>query len=403
MANTNEMKNVVLIIKNGTATGWESTTYRLQKGELGICYLDNGNIIVKAGIDGNTAWKNLPQVEGVFADNLTLTYAFGKYAPDASGSFVLNSAGKTMSEVMLDAFAQEVYEGLILTQPTASFSVSGSKTAEVGEGYDNPVATLTLNPTGTYKYQAKDSAGNKEEADIAFTTANIRENSSTATPVKTIADVSNNKITYTKNVATRIIGDDAITYTFYADAAYGADANRPLTNLGNFVAKDTDGNYYGTKNFEDAIGHIAAGNALSAKKGEAKISGYRKMFMGTTKVQAPIVDSTFLRGETKEGADTAELTLKVNEKAAKATKTFTAVAGEIAFYVAIPTALTTNVPTFNYKFFGEWKTLSGVTALDGTVNVNGANKYTAKPYKVYKYVPESGKFDADTEIQVIVK
>ena len=79
MANTNEMKNVVLIIKNGTATGWQNTNYRLQKGELGICYLDSGNVIVKAGVDGSTAWANLPQVEGVFEEDLTLTYAFGKY------------------------------------------------------------------------------------------------------------------------------------------------------------------------------------------------------------------------------------------------------------------------------------------------------------------------------------
>ena len=52
------LENVVLIIKNGSSQGWTNTSYRLAKGELGICYLDNGNIIVKAGVDGNTAWKD---------------------------------------------------------------------------------------------------------------------------------------------------------------------------------------------------------------------------------------------------------------------------------------------------------------------------------------------------------
>lgn len=391
LTNKKQFDNVVLIIKNGSAQGWASTSYILSRGELGICYLENGKVIVKAG-NGQSTWSNLPQVEGVFEEDLTLTYAFGKYSPDSTGSFILQTAGKTMSEVMLDAYAQEIYEGLILTTPTASFSASGAKTSEVGESYSNPTATLTLTPTGTYKYQSKDSEGNKEEADISFVTANIRDGSSTATPVKTIADVSDNTITYTKEVANKIVGDTAITYTFYADAAHGEDNNRPLTNLGNFVTKDATGNYCGTKVFADAIGQIGATTVLSAKKAEVKITGYRKMFMGTTANANPTINSAFVRSLDK-----------VSEKAQKTTKTFTAKAGQIAFYVAIPTSLTTATPTFNYKFFGEWKALSGVVAIDGTVDVEGANGYTAKPYKIYKYVPESGSFDADTEIQVIVK
>jgi hypothetical protein len=160
MAETKQL-NMILIVRNDSTTNWERTTYCLNKGELGIGYLDNGNIIVKAGVDGKTTWLECPQVEGVFEDNLTLTYAFGKYAPDATGSFELKSKNKTMSEVMLDAFAQEVYENLITGNPSASFSATSSASGEVGTTHGSPTATLDLTITGSYKYGAKNSAGTK--------------------------------------------------------------------------------------------------------------------------------------------------------------------------------------------------------------------------------------------------
>lgn len=302
MAETTNQKtltNVVLIIKNGTATGWANTSYRLAKGELGIAYLDNGNVLVKAGIDGNTPWADLPQVEGVFENDLTLTYAFGKYEPDETGSFTLSAAGKTMSEVMLDAFAEEVFSGLITGYPTATMGISGGNTSsEVGNKYGNDITvTLTLNPAGSYKYGAKDASGNKEQTDIAFTVANLRQGNTTATPLKTISDVSNNKLTYTLDVSENILTDVASSYTFYGNATYGADANRPLTNLGNFY-KTVDGKPVATKVFSEAEGHIPGKEVLKVSDNGAKKSvsyqGYRKMFVGNT--SAAVLDSAVIRG-----------------------------------------------------------------------------------------------------------
>ena len=390
MANTNEMKNVVLIIKNGTATGWQNTNYRLQKGELGICYLDSGNVIVKAGVDGSTAWANLPQVEGVFEEDLTLTYAFGKYQPDSTGSFTLNTAGKTMSEVMLDAFAQEVYEGLILTKPTASFAVTGGKSAEVGNTYGNDVvATLTLTPSGTYKYQAKDAEGNKEQADIAFTSANIYQDSVAEGNLKaSLTDAVDNKVSYTIDVSDTILADGSVTYTFYGNAAYGADANRPLTNLGNFFKKDSEGNYVATKNFDEAIGQITAGTALSNTKKTVTYTGYRKMFMGTTTNKNPTIDSAFIRGLSA-----------VSEKAAKTTKDIDAAANDAAIYWAWPASLTSAAPTFQYYFMGAWQSLDGPVKL-ADVDVEGCNGYDSVKYTVYKYSPNAGYFEGAMETRI---
>lgn len=388
MAENRKQIDTIIVLRNDKTTVWAESTKILERGELGVGYTDDGKVIVKAG-NGTSTWKDLPQVEGVFENNLTLTYAFGKYAPDATGSFELKTAGKTMSEVMLDAFAQEVYEGLILSRPSASFSVSGTKTAEVGETFNNPVATLDLTATGSYKYKAKDADGNEEQADIKFTEASIKYNGSAVASLD--ANNPNADLTYTLEIpeADRVLGDTAKSYKFTAIAKYGADANRPLTNLGNFVAKDSEGNYYGTKAFDDAIGQIAAGTALSSTDKTATMTGYRKMFMGTTNEANPTVDSAFIRGLNT-----------VSEKAAKATKDVNAVAGNTAIYWAWPTSLTTATPTFQYFFMGAWQSLDGPAKVADDIMVEGANGYSSVKYTVYKYSPNSGVFEGDMQTRI---
>lgn len=406
---TRQELDIVLIVRNDKTTAWESSTYKLEKGEMGIGYYDNGKVIVKVGSEnGDKTWKECAQVEGVFEDDLTLTYAFGKYSPGASGSFELRAAGKTMSEVMLDAFAEEVYEGLILTTPSVSFArasgVSESNSGEVGTTHGSPAVKLDLNITGSYKYGAKDSAGNNTSANITATSARITLNDST---VKSMAaDDPNADLSYTHTLSGDLLKyrEDANgspvtdTYTFKAYASHGADANRPLTNLGNFVAKDADDNYYGTKTFADAIGHIAAKSETNFMNGSTvtvKYTAYRKMFMAVSDTDATeangALTSAFVRGLST-----------VSEKAAKTSKEFSVAAGKKYFYVAIPESLTTTAPDVYYKPFSNWESFSTVEYV-GKVNVQGANSYAAAPYRVYRGYSETGKFDGDTSIKVTVK
>ena len=383
--------NTIIVLRNDQTTAWEESSHVMKKGELGVAYTPDGKVIVKAG-DGVKTWKALPQVEGVFEDDLTLTYAFGKYAPDSTGSFTLNTAGKTMSEVMLDAFAQEVYTDLITSSPSASFTiVTDGGSNEVGNTHGSPKVKLDLTISGSYKYGSKNSEGNAEAPNIVATKAEIQYNSNVVAQMD--SSKPNDDITYehtlTGDALTYKDGTD--TYKFYAYANSGADVNRPLTNLGNFVGKDAEGNYFGTKDFDQAIGQIAAKTLLNAKELTISYTGYRKMFMGTVAADPTEINSAFIRGLSK-----------ISNKAATGAQTFTASAGQKSFYVAIPTSLTTKEPTFKYKFFGNWEALGGVEALDGTYDVEGANSFEAKPYKVYKYTPATGSFEADTEIQVTV-
>ena len=68
------------------------------QGEVGIGYLENGNVIAKLG-DGVNTWKDLPQIEGVFEDDVILTYNFGKHVIDQTVGFKkVDAKGMTMSE-----------------------------------------------------------------------------------------------------------------------------------------------------------------------------------------------------------------------------------------------------------------------------------------------------------------
>jgi hypothetical protein len=65
--------NTILVLRNDLTTAWESSTYKLRKGELGLEYLANGKVKIKAGaVGGDKEWKDLPYIGGddghVFTD-----------------------------------------------------------------------------------------------------------------------------------------------------------------------------------------------------------------------------------------------------------------------------------------------------------------------------------------------
>ena len=60
-----------IIVRNDKTTVWQNSTYKLEKGELGIGYYDNGKVIVKIGAeDGSKTWKDCKQVEDILEKDL---------------------------------------------------------------------------------------------------------------------------------------------------------------------------------------------------------------------------------------------------------------------------------------------------------------------------------------------
>jgi hypothetical protein len=96
--------NTIIVLRNDKSTAWANSEVILRAGELGVSYLDNGNIIVKAGTyDGindatKKTWAQLPQVESVLESDMLLTYSFGKHAVPAGGSLNAGGTGMTVQE-----------------------------------------------------------------------------------------------------------------------------------------------------------------------------------------------------------------------------------------------------------------------------------------------------------------
>ncbi len=134
--------------------------------EIGDKTLHKGDIIVvKDLIDGEhyqftsyayngTTWVAMDgnySADKIYFDNdLILTYAFGRYAPDASGKVVVPAKGINLQALLEDAYSQEIKTGLATANPTAS--VNGSiKYYEIGSTGTQDI-TVSLYSDGEYKY-----------------------------------------------------------------------------------------------------------------------------------------------------------------------------------------------------------------------------------------------------------
>ena len=143
--------NTIIILRNDSTTAWEKSDYVMEPGELGVGYLEREGkdtvVIVKTG-DGEHSWKDLPQVEGVFENDLTLTYDFGRHKT-SNGFVEVAAKGMTTSEWLLDALS-EVQEPQI-TQPTISMSASVVGGGEMG-AYVTGIKWDGTFTDGSYQY-----------------------------------------------------------------------------------------------------------------------------------------------------------------------------------------------------------------------------------------------------------
>ena len=56
--------STIIVLRHDSAVRWEQSNVVLHKGELGIAYLDDGKVIVKAG-DGSNVWEELPTIDAM--------------------------------------------------------------------------------------------------------------------------------------------------------------------------------------------------------------------------------------------------------------------------------------------------------------------------------------------------
>jgi hypothetical protein len=289
--------NTVIVLRNDQTTNWESSSHVMLPGEVGIGYLENGNVIAKLG-DGEHSWKDLPQIEGVFEDELTLTHDFGRYKT-SNGFVKTNDAkGMTTSQWLIHALSET--KEPVIKQPTAS--ITASFTTASGE---TGAAISKINWDGSF------TDGSYEYGSAQNTEANSKANTSVTWVIKQgdtiIGETQDGNTAYSG-----YLSDDTLEVALDAVATINVDSvYTPINNIG----VETTG---------AITGFDVNGTKTLSFTPKASARGFRKMFVGNTTAES--LDSSAIRA----------LSLKSTEASTSAFEV-TAPIGATNLVVACPT------------------------------------------------------------------
>lgn len=291
--------NTIIVLRNDSTTDWAKSTYRLLAGEVGVGYMtrtveqDDGSTvdkqvpIIKVG-DGEHTWAELPQAEGVFEDNIILTYNFGRHTT-SNGYVNAGGKGMTTSEWLVDALS--VTEDPTVTEADAS--ISASFTPSSGE---TGTSITAVNWNGTF------TDGKYEFGSTTNSTANSGANAKGTWVVK----LGETQIGATEDgsyAQALTMGDDAVSVTLTATCTLDTSAvYTPLNNVGAEVAS------LKVDSFKD-------GSTVKTFSPKASVTGYRKMFVGCAD-NITALDSATIRAfnlkSAQAGTTAFEVTAPVN-------------------------------------------------------------------------------------------
>lgn len=260
----------------------------------------------------------------VFSEDLLTTTPIGNIKL-TNGQATIPAAGKNLKQVFETIFVKE--QNPAITQPSVQITFAQAKAYEVGTKV-TPEYSAKLSP-GSYSYGP--ATGVEATAwEVSDTDDNTAATASGSFPELTVEDETSYKIT--------------------AKASYG-DGAIPLTNTGN----------------EYATGQIKAGSKSATS---AAVTGYRNSFYGTMAEKSELT-SDIIRG--LSGVSGAAL------------------ANGSSFDVAIPVGAVRVVVAYpaTLRDISSIKDVNGMSAeisssfTPQTVQVEGANGFTAIDYKVY--------------------
>ena len=276
-------------------------------------------------MDGNYNAENI-----YFDKDFTVTEAIGTIKDLPNGQAKLEANGKNLREVLATLFAKE--QNPTITQPSVAITANKMKAYEVGTKV-TPDYTATFN-SGTYQYGPATGV---------------------AVTAWSVTDTDSHELTTATGTFPELTVGDNTNYKITATATYG-DGVAPKTNLGN----------------EYAAGKIQAG---SKSKDSAAITGYRSFFYGVVKTN--VLNSAIIRGLTNGGAYNSAKTLTVTVDGADGVGIVVAVPADSKRTGVKEVLLTTSM---NADITADY-------VVSTPVDVEGANGYTAKSYKIYFYKP----------------
>lgn len=382
MANITELKTRI-VTRHDTEENWRSNNPTLMPGEIAITDPEDSNqpAKIKVGFDGVTHWADIPycvnteelldKINNIkpttentyFTEDMTVTYQFGKYAPDSTGSVVVPTKDKSVYEALLDAFA-EAKEPTV-DQPSVSISASGGS-KEVGETFALPTATLKIDDVGSYQYGSKDAADIKydpAETGVTFAAGDITLSCGSKSVSNESAMVKNSTLSLKADGSDTTYGDTAINFTFSATAKHTESDRVPLNNLGSKVAAK----------------QIATGTTTVSSK-TATFTGIRKCFYGYKSVAGALSAPTAITSAEVRALGNIKDSLPSSLDVPVGTKQvyFLAKAGKYTKTLSITDANALNAPV-------------SCTKVASGVQVEGANSYAATAYDMW-YIDLDGSF-----------
>lgn len=347
--------NTIIVLRNDTKEAWETDgSYKLVAGEVGVGYMTVGEgesakkvPIVKIG-DGVNSWKDLPQAEGVFENDVILTSAFGKYTIPAAGYVNAGGAGMTTSEWLLDALS-EVKEPAI-SEPSITTTASIVGGGEIGSKITGVKWTGTYTD-GSYQYGSvshpSSTATGLSASNVTWSISNDNDTQTATSEDGTFTFASANYLT--------IDSESSKTYVTVS-AKYSLDATNARTPLNN-VGAATDGKIESRTDITNSA--------------DAKATGYRKPFWGvlTEPLDVTTITSAQVRALPSSGTKTKGFPSTLAVAAGSKQVIFCAKAGTYSSLAAKDTLAMNAGVTF--------------TKVANAVNVEGANNYTATAYDIW--------------------
>lgn len=331
--------NTIIVLRNDQTTAWETSACIMQKGEVGIGYLANGNVMAKLG-DGVNTWAALPQIEGVFEDDVVLTYNFGKNTVDPSVGYVnVPAKGMTTSEWLINQLAET--KNPTITHPGCSLSAS---CAGSGSEIGSKITKINWNGTTTYgSYEYGPSTGLSAE-NVTWA-------------------ISNNV-----NDATATTEDGS----FVVDIQLDQEASKTYATITGHCVLDAS-------NAPVAKNNLGANTALKANgidktiTANANATAYRKPFYGvlapTAVVDTSNLTSAVIRGLPNSGNVTRGLPGSINVPAGSQMVIFAAKAGTYSKLAATDDLAMNATVAFE--------------KVANAVMVEGANGFTATAYDIW--------------------
>ena len=276
-------------------------------------------------MDGNYRADNV-----YFDDDITYTVAIGTLAKP-SGSAKFAAKGKNVEQVLSSLMAQEANPSK--SNPAVSFSSTGG------------LGTFEIGTKKNLTYTAALSAGGYTYGPATGITAQTWEVSCTGVA---------NKLATATGTFENVVAE-ATAKKITAKATYN-DGAIPVTNLGNQYPE----------------GQIKAG---TASKDSGNLIGVRHMFYGVVKSADFALDSAHIRS------------LKHEAAAKKTISTFTAGDGALKVVVACPAGYNVTKVTLPSAMGAD--ATADFVKQGGTVQVEGAEGYTAAAYNVWVFEPAS--------------